>query len=1174
MKLVQKSLLLVIVVSLTTMVNIHTGFSKEAKLLINEVMSSNSLTIEDEDGDYSDWIELFNPNSSPVDLTGYGLSDRADDPFKWVFPGITLDAGKHFLIFASGKDKKVVVKHWETVITQGDEWKYLVGLSEPSEDWRFLDFDDSGWESGPSGFGFGDDDDTTVVPQTASFFIRKTFNIDDKTTIITSLLQIDYDDGFVAYINGTEIARANITGTVGTPPPYNQTAKESIEAKMYTGGNPSVFSIENVQSLLVTGENVLAIQVHNFNILDKDMTAIPFLTFGMSAPPENPRGTPDILQFSLTTFLHTNFKINASGETLVLSDRYENISDQVDTGYIQSDLSKGRQPDGGSQWLLFIEPTPGKSNITEGFLGFADSVKVSHSGGFYNNSISLSLSTNSDTAEIHYTLDGNDPTESSNFYSDSIPIDTTTVVKARTYDAGYLPGLINTHTYIINDTFTLPVITLATPPANLWDEKIGIYVDKDIGKRKEWERPVHIEFFENDGTPRFSSHATIRLYGRTAINLAQKSLAVFARSETGISDINYQLFPDKPIYEFESFLLRSSSDDWSLTMLRDAMQHCLLEEYFVIDIQAYRPSILLLNGEYMGIHNIREKYNEDYLVSNHGIDPEKIDIVMDDILHEEMEIIAGDSTDYRAMLNYIKNKDMSQTENYDYIKTQMDTDDFIDYIIAEIFIANYSWNHNRKIWRSATATGKWKWLIYDLDRGFTSKYSTYSDNTLEIIIDDDLSFQRLLENQEFKNDFIQRFANHLNFSFKPERVIHIIDSLKTAIEPEMPRHIAKWETLGGISDITTWEDNVEVLRIFARERPSYIRSHITDHFKLSGTAELTLISSDPDGGRISIGDIKISDSTFTGTYFKDVPLQIKAIPNPGYRFAGWAGITSGDTLSTQIYLTGDLSVTAHFERETDSSYAIVFNEINYNSSNDFDTEDWVEFYNPKNSSVDMSGWIFKDEDDTHKFVFPENTIIGPESYLVLLRDMSLFTALFSDVSNYVGDMSFGLSSGGELIRLYNAQGDIVDILTYDNNLPWPEAADGGGATLSLRSPELDNSLPESWAISVKHGTPGKKNEYIVLVEEANHPTELSLAQNYPNPFNQVTVIPFYIPEAGKVTVELYSVLGQRVAKILDKNMPAGHHNIKFKAHDLASGIYFCTVTAGGTTKTKQMMYLK
>ncbi|MBT4484621.1 MAG: T9SS type A sorting domain-containing protein, partial [Candidatus Latescibacteria bacterium] len=276
----------------------------------------------------------------------------------------------------------------------------------------------------------------------------------------------------------------------------------------------------------------------------------------------------------------------------------------------------------------------------------------------------------------------------------------------------------------------------------------------------------------------------------------------------------------------------------------------------------------------------------------------------------------------------------------------------------------------------------------------------------------------------------------------------------------------------------------------------------------------------------------------------------------------------------QIYLTDDLSVTAHFEADSSTLSTIVINEINYNSSSDFDTEDWIEFYNVGDSAIDISNWIFKDDDDTHKFVFSENTVIGPENYLVLCRDTSLFTTLFPDVPNYIGDMSFGLSSRGELIRIFDAHGEIVDSLTYDNNPPWSEAADGGGATLSLSSPEFDNFLAESWTQSEMNGTPGTENETITGVDETILPIAFSLGQNYPNPFNPSTTIPFSIPNATRVTIEIYSILGQRVAKILDKNMDTGHYNITFKADDLASGIYFYTIKAGKFFKTKQMMFLK
>ncbi|MBT4484777.1 MAG: lamin tail domain-containing protein, partial [Candidatus Latescibacteria bacterium] len=273
MKLLQKSSLLLITIFTITLIDIHSGLSEETTPLINEIMSSNASTIKDEDGDYSDWIEIYNPGDLPIDLAGYGLSDRADDPFKWIFPELILDAEKHLLVFASGKDRTDTPNHWETVITQDEEWKYFVGINEPPEDWRFLKFDDSGWDSGSSGFGFGDNDDETIVRQVTSFYIRKTFNVEDIANIIQGILQIDYDDAFVAYLNGTEFARANFPGTLGTPPPYNQTSVESREAKMYTGGNPSVFSIENIQALLVEGENIIAIQVHNYNIFDTDLTA-------------------------------------------------------------------------------------------------------------------------------------------------------------------------------------------------------------------------------------------------------------------------------------------------------------------------------------------------------------------------------------------------------------------------------------------------------------------------------------------------------------------------------------------------------------------------------------------------------------------------------------------------------------------------------------------------------------------------------------------------------------------------------------------------------------------------------------------------------------------------------------------------------------------------------------
>ncbi|MFC1485437.1 lamin tail domain-containing protein [Candidatus Latescibacterota bacterium] len=165
----------------------------------------------------------------------------------------------------------------------------------------------------------------------------------------------------------------------------------------------------------------------------------------------------------------------------------------------------------------------------------------------------------------------------------------------------------------------------------------------------------------------------------------------------------------------------------------------------------------------------------------------------------------------------------------------------------------------------------------------------------------------------------------------------------------------------------------------------------------------------------------------------------------------------------------------------DENATIVINEINYNSSDDFNPGDWVEFYNTDESPVDLSGWTFMDEDNTHIYIVPDSTIIPSNGYLVLCTDTAAFNNLYPDVSNYLGNINFGFSGRGELLRLYNVQGELIDQVNYDDNEPWPVQPDGLGSTLALVHPARNNELPENWAASLGHGTPGAINDvYIPL----------------------------------------------------------------------------------------------
>ena len=154
-----------------------------AQIHINEIMSSNTNTIYTSDGGTPDWIELYNTNDIIINLNGYGLSDDIEDPFKWIFPNININPNEYLLIFASGEDQ-YLNQHWETVIDWGDNWSYFIGTQEPPGNWKEIDFIDSSWLVGPSGFGYGDGDDATVIPQVMSVFLRKSFNIESLDNIL------------------------------------------------------------------------------------------------------------------------------------------------------------------------------------------------------------------------------------------------------------------------------------------------------------------------------------------------------------------------------------------------------------------------------------------------------------------------------------------------------------------------------------------------------------------------------------------------------------------------------------------------------------------------------------------------------------------------------------------------------------------------------------------------------------------------------------------------------------------------------------------------------------------------------------------------------------------------------------------------------------------------------
>ena len=200
-------------------------------------------------------------------------------------------------LMASTSSFSQTVDHWESVIYNTDQWNYFVGSSEPSSQWIQPSFDASAWLVDQGGFGYDDGDDNTTIAATSSVYIRKSFNLIDTAVIQYLILQADYDDAFVAYLNGAEIARNNI-GTIGVPPTYDALAATFKEAQIYSGNQPESYSFtpSNFRSLVREGSNTLAIQIHNQSLTSSDLSSNFFLTLGISDNSNNYRSTPSWFQ--------------------------------------------------------------------------------------------------------------------------------------------------------------------------------------------------------------------------------------------------------------------------------------------------------------------------------------------------------------------------------------------------------------------------------------------------------------------------------------------------------------------------------------------------------------------------------------------------------------------------------------------------------------------------------------------------------------------------------------------------------------------------------------------------------------------------------------------------------------------------------------------------------------
>ncbi|MFO7658266.1 MAG: CotH kinase family protein [Bacteroidales bacterium] len=620
--------------------------------------------------------------------------------------------------------------------------------------------------------------------------------------------------------------------------------------------------------------------------------------------------------------LHTNFKLSKKGENLFICDANFLVLDSIFYKQQATNISYGRLQSNFMVWNYFITPTPGEPNTEEGFLDILAAPTVNRNSGFYSSPTCITISHPDKDVKIVFTLNGDIPNNNSDIYESCINIDKTTVLRFRAIKEGYIPSKEQTRSYFFNTEHELDIVSIVAPGNGL-EGSSGILDKKD----KELEKPVHFEYFGKDKNLKFKLDGGLSLHSPKSN--PQYSVRFYARSAYGTECINYPIFANKEITEYRRLVLRNAGNDGtaqdrsSLIHFRDGFHHILFQKMgYPQASSSFKPLNLYVNGEYYGIYNLRERIDKYFIASNYGYEGDMDLIEINWFGENKRNIYEGNFEQYDSFTQTLL-KSNDKIANYETLKSNINIEEYIDYCILEIYVGNFDWIlNNIKMFRPHTPEGKFEFLLWDTDHGSGLPYKDYGKvtwNTFEWAISigmertesaiNTVILRRLLEHEPARNQFINRFADMMNTIFMPNSTSLVIDSLGNLIANDMKLHAARWNT-----DYKEWEDALEYVKNFHDKRPSIVFNHIKDYYNIKRLYEITLKVNDPKAGRIKINTIipEFEDSSWTGTYFSDIPVTLQAIPNKGYHFVGWKTLSPSKQSILNVSFESDKTVEAIF----------------------------------------------------------------------------------------------------------------------------------------------------------------------------------------------------------------------------------------------------------------------
>ena len=1154
-----------------------------AQVILNEISNKNSGQITDEDGELEDWIEIYNPSGSAISLADYYLSDDSLNKEKWNFPVTSIKAGSHLVIFASGKDRKAVSDgyHWESPVLPDHTFDYLIPVASTPASWKDRNYVTSGWSQGKAGFGYGDNDDATNVPEgTVAVYVRKSFNLPSGFNFQEVSFLLDYDDGFVAYFNGTEIARMFIN----KPTTWNSLTTAGHEATMYSGGKPDkiVIDPELIRSLMVAGKNVLAIEVHNNTSTSLDLSLIPYFSFKIEDSYSLFDQTPATLIPASSSNLHTNFKIDSQGEKISLFNKKENTNESLWVRNLSYGWSTGRITAGSVTWGIFMQPTPNLANTTKSYSIYREPNPVfSIPEGFYTEKKNISITTTSPTAEIRYTKDGSEPTIASALFNGTpIPVSVSAIIRAACFSkADKLPSFSVANTYFMNKPgHSVPVLSVITDNSNLYGVT-GIFDNW----RQEWDKPCYVEYFNKEGMKEFEQFSGIQIDGGAGGSRShpQHSFRLeFDNKTYGEGDVDYPLIADRPDRDdYKSIYLRNGSNQWMTFQFKDAMQ-CEMMAYKTNNYYSHcTPTVVYINGAYFGLYEMREKLNDEYFEKNYKatIDSSfqllSLSYYYNSILRALNGSVSTFTADYAAFLklNHAATDYLTKADQI------LDLKYYTDYIIAQSWIADTDWPFNNiKIVKGDFTSNRWRFILQDLEWSLMPNGWTNSGfDHFKFMFEDPnadrpyLQFwKELIKDPVYKKQFINRFADIMNTSYLPENTTAIAQSVYDNSYAEMPAEYAKW---GG--NFNQYASNMTIFKSELTSRSTAVRKHIVSNFKVAGQYNIELQVQPANAGLIQVNTISPEVYPWTGTYFSGVPIRMEAKGTGNYVFDGWVTNTiikdvKNPVIDADVKISGYKFI-AKFRLQTPAD-AVTISEINYNSGEEYQAGDWIELYNYGQSAKDLSNWYLTDSDETHRWVIPGAVILQANERLVLASDLSKFKLAYPNVKNVLGSFGFGLGSTKDSVQIFDRTDQLIAGFEYSNLSPWPTGAFGQGMTLELKDPNLNLNLASNWFDGCVGGSPG--TEYTkCLINGISTPSEGSIATLYPNPASDlIHIILPAVSDNQAINCRIYDMMGKEVRT--EPIKADSQNTIQIELSSFRSGVY--VVKLSGDNFQQSLKFVK